>query len=181
MRPPPHWAAAKADEQGGDAAPRPAPPNYVTQEWRPPSAPATPSDLVPRQPCAQSDPLRQAFFGDLHTHTAFSLDALKRRHEVHQIPLRDCCLPAARSLGRRARIYGKPVDRGLPASGPGNAGVSPASGAMPQSGEAGPVEPERHKETLDLLSRPEWVEAIARGKEEVAAGVPGKSLDELAD
>ena len=40
---------------------------------------------------------------------------------------------------------------------------------------------ERHKKTLDLLSRPEWVEAIARGKEEVAAGVPGKELDELAD
>jgi predicted CopG family antitoxin len=40
---------------------------------------------------------------------------------------------------------------------------------------------ERHKETLDLLSRPEWVEAIERGKEEVESGVPGKSLDDLAD
>ncbi len=40
---------------------------------------------------------------------------------------------------------------------------------------------ERHKETLDLLSRPEWVEAITRGKEEVTGGVKGKSLEELAD
>ena len=40
---------------------------------------------------------------------------------------------------------------------------------------------ERHRETLDLLSRPEWVDAIARGKEEVAEGVEGKRLDELAD
>ena len=38
---------------------------------------------------------------------------------------------------------------------------------------------ERHKETLDLLSRPDWVEAITRGKEEVASGVKGKSLEEL--
>ena len=40
---------------------------------------------------------------------------------------------------------------------------------------------ERHKETLDLLSRPEWVDVIARGKEEVGKGVKGKRLDELAD
>lgn len=40
---------------------------------------------------------------------------------------------------------------------------------------------ESHKETLDLLSRPEWVAAIERGKKEVESGVPGKSLDELAD
>jgi len=40
---------------------------------------------------------------------------------------------------------------------------------------------ERHKETLDLLSRPEWVEIIANGKEEVRTSVMGKSLDELAD
>jgi len=39
----------------------------------------------------------------------------------------------------------------------------------------------RHQETLDLLSRPEWVDIIARGKQEVAEGVEGKSLDELAD
>jgi hypothetical protein len=40
---------------------------------------------------------------------------------------------------------------------------------------------ERHKETLDLLSKPEWVEIIARGKHEVESGVLGKSLDDLAD
>ena len=40
---------------------------------------------------------------------------------------------------------------------------------------------ERHRETLDLLSRPEWVEIIHRGKDEIARGVPGKTLDELAD
>jgi len=40
---------------------------------------------------------------------------------------------------------------------------------------------ERHKETFDLLSRSEWVEAINRGKEEVTSGVKGKSLEELAD
>jgi len=39
----------------------------------------------------------------------------------------------------------------------------------------------RHKETLDLLSRPEWVEIIERGKAEVAEGVKGKSLYELED
>jgi len=40
---------------------------------------------------------------------------------------------------------------------------------------------ERHKETLELLSRPEWLETIEKGKEEVAKGIKGKSLDELED
>lgn len=40
---------------------------------------------------------------------------------------------------------------------------------------------ERHRETLELLSKPEWVEIITRGKEEVGNGVQGKGLDELAD
>jgi len=40
---------------------------------------------------------------------------------------------------------------------------------------------ERHRETLDLLSRPEWVEIITRGKAEVESGAQGTSLDELAD
>ena len=40
---------------------------------------------------------------------------------------------------------------------------------------------ERHKETLDLLSRPDWVEIITRGKQEVKSGVKGRSLAELAD
>ena len=40
---------------------------------------------------------------------------------------------------------------------------------------------ERHQETLDLLSRPEWVEIITRGKEEVESDIQGRSLAELAD
>lgn len=40
---------------------------------------------------------------------------------------------------------------------------------------------ERHKETLELLSRPEWVEAISLGKQQVNDGVKGKPLEELAD
>ena len=40
---------------------------------------------------------------------------------------------------------------------------------------------ERHKETLNLLSRPEWIETIMQGKEEVTSGAKGKSLEELAD
>ena len=40
---------------------------------------------------------------------------------------------------------------------------------------------ERHKETLDLLSRPEWVEIISRGRQEVDSGIKGKTLEELAD
>ena len=37
----------------------------------------------------------------------------------------------------------------------------------------------RHQETLDLMSKPEWVELINKGKDEVNRGVKGKSLDEL--
>jgi len=37
----------------------------------------------------------------------------------------------------------------------------------------------RHRETLDLLSKPEWVELINKGRHEVIQGVRGKSLDEL--
>ncbi len=40
---------------------------------------------------------------------------------------------------------------------------------------------ERHKETLEILSKPEWVEAIKQGKEDVRKGVRGKSLHELED
>ncbi len=67
-----------AAEPVGDPQPSPASPQRVSHEWTPPSAPAQPADLVPREPCAHLNPLRQAFFGDLHTHTAFSLDALGR-------------------------------------------------------------------------------------------------------
>ena len=40
---------------------------------------------------------------------------------------------------------------------------------------------ERHRETLELLSRPDWVDAIKKGKEEVKKGVKGKTLGKLAD
>lgn len=38
---------------------------------------------------------------------------------------------------------------------------------------------ERHKETLDLLSKPEWVDIIRKGKKEIKDSVKGKSLNEL--
>lgn len=40
---------------------------------------------------------------------------------------------------------------------------------------------ERHRETLELLSNPDWVELIGRGRQEVADGVAGRSLADLAD
>ena len=40
---------------------------------------------------------------------------------------------------------------------------------------------ERHRETLDLLSKPEWVDAITKGKKEVSSHIKGTSLDELED
>ena len=40
---------------------------------------------------------------------------------------------------------------------------------------------ERHQETLELLSKPEWVRMIQEGKEEVANRIKGKNLDELED
>ena len=40
---------------------------------------------------------------------------------------------------------------------------------------------ERHKETLELLSKPGWVEIIRKGKKEIEDKAKGKSLDELED
>ena len=40
---------------------------------------------------------------------------------------------------------------------------------------------ERHKETLDILSKPEWVDMIVKGKAEITQAVQGKSIDELED
>lgn len=51
------------------------PENPGSQEWDPPGGPATAQALLPREPCADRDPLRQPFFGDLHVHTAYSMDA----------------------------------------------------------------------------------------------------------
>jgi predicted transcriptional regulator len=38
---------------------------------------------------------------------------------------------------------------------------------------------ERHKETLEILSNPEWVDMIRKGKKEINEGVKGKSIEEL--
>ena len=43
--------------------------------WVPPPAPAPKQELLPRQPCDVNIPERQALFGDLHIHTAVSMDA----------------------------------------------------------------------------------------------------------
>jgi predicted transcriptional regulator len=40
---------------------------------------------------------------------------------------------------------------------------------------------ERHKETLELLSDPEWVEIIQSGKAEVVQHINGKPLAALED
>lgn len=40
---------------------------------------------------------------------------------------------------------------------------------------------DRHKETLEILSNPEWVEMIKKGKKEVKEGIKGKPLDALED
>lgn len=40
---------------------------------------------------------------------------------------------------------------------------------------------ESHKETLEILSNPKWVEMIKQGKSEVEKGLKGKSLHELED
>ena len=40
---------------------------------------------------------------------------------------------------------------------------------------------DRHQETMDLLSRPDWVKTIEQGKTEVVKEIKGKTLDELED
>ena len=40
---------------------------------------------------------------------------------------------------------------------------------------------ERHKETLELLSKPDWLEIIERGKKKVTLGGRGQSLGEWED
>jgi hypothetical protein len=46
--------------------------------WDPPGGPASLEPAASRTPCEQHDPLRRAWFGDLHVHTAFSMDARSR-------------------------------------------------------------------------------------------------------
>jgi hypothetical protein len=40
---------------------------------------------------------------------------------------------------------------------------------------------EQHRETLDLLSNPDWVKKIDQGKRQVLQKIKGKSLNELED
>ncbi len=40
---------------------------------------------------------------------------------------------------------------------------------------------ERHKETLEILSNPKWVEMIKQGKREAEQGVKGKGLNALGN
>ena len=65
-------ACGQGGAPAGDTAAPATQPARAVVEWSPESAPAQAADLIPREPCAHNDPLRQVFFGDLHTHTAFS-------------------------------------------------------------------------------------------------------------
>jgi hypothetical protein len=49
-----------------------------SEEWSPPSSAAQPATLVPREPCESRTPGGRAFFGDLHVHTALSMDTVIR-------------------------------------------------------------------------------------------------------
>lgn len=50
----------------------------TADDWEPGVVPAAPITAPPREACANSNPLRQAFFGDLHIHTKHSMDARSR-------------------------------------------------------------------------------------------------------
>ena len=43
--------------------------------WEPAPRAAVSKEIAGREPCSQSDPLRRPFFGELHLHTGYSMDA----------------------------------------------------------------------------------------------------------
>ena len=53
-------------------------PDVSNAPWEPAGAPAQAGSLVPAAACARNEPGRMAFFGDLHVHTGFSMDARTR-------------------------------------------------------------------------------------------------------
>jgi Protein of unknown function (DUF3604) len=52
--------------------------NAGADPWEPPVQAARAEPPLSREPCAESEPLRRAWFGDLHVHTAYSFDARSR-------------------------------------------------------------------------------------------------------
>jgi hypothetical protein len=53
-------------------------PDPGKEEWTPPPAAAPAAELLPREACSERDPLRRPFYGDLHVHTHYSMDAWAR-------------------------------------------------------------------------------------------------------
>lgn len=45
------------------------------EDWDPTIGKREPAEIAPRAPCSDRDPLRRAFYGDLHVHTGVSMDA----------------------------------------------------------------------------------------------------------
>ncbi len=66
----PLWLLATLIVVGAACRPDPG-----KEEWTPPPAAASAVEILPREACSNRDPLRRAFFGDLHVHTHYSMDA----------------------------------------------------------------------------------------------------------